>query len=139
MNYVRKLGFEESPDYDFLRDLFSKVLKTIHESDDNIFDWTQLNNGKGWEFSVVRSTSYQLSARKLILICHLVPILAPNSHSGSRTPPARSRAQTCQPRCRDPLSSDSSWQHHRNAPPSHTHTSTNQELLTPRWLYACFA
>lgn len=53
MNYVRKLGFEENPDYDFLRDLFLKVLKTIHETEDNVFDWSLLNAGKGWEYSVV--------------------------------------------------------------------------------------
>lgn len=49
MNYVRKLGFEEQPDYDFLRELFSKVLRASGEMDDGIFDWMLLNNGKGWE------------------------------------------------------------------------------------------
>lgn len=49
MNYVRKLGFEETPDYDFLRELFSKVLKTLSEPEDGVFDWMLLNNGKGWE------------------------------------------------------------------------------------------
>jgi hypothetical protein len=49
MNYVRKLGFEESPDYDFLRELFAKVLKNIGEQDDGIYDWMLLHNGKGWE------------------------------------------------------------------------------------------
>lgn len=49
MNYVRKLGFEETPDYDFLRDLFSKVLKTLGEPEDGVFDWMLLNGGKGWE------------------------------------------------------------------------------------------
>lgn len=49
MNYVRKLGFEETPDYDFLRELFTKVLKTIGEPEDGVFDWMLLNNGKGWE------------------------------------------------------------------------------------------
>lgn len=49
MNYVRKLGFEENPDYDFLRELFTKVLKTTGEQDDGIYDWMMLNNGKGWE------------------------------------------------------------------------------------------
>ena len=53
MNYVRKLGFEEAPDYNFLRDLFSKVLKNIHEEDDSVFDWCLLNNGKGWEYGSV--------------------------------------------------------------------------------------
>ena len=53
MNYVRKLGFEEAPDYGFLRDLFTKVLKNLNESDDRMFDWCLLNNGKGWEYSSV--------------------------------------------------------------------------------------
>ena len=49
MNYVRKLGFEETPDYDFLRELFTKVLKTLNEPEDGVFDWMLLNGGKGWE------------------------------------------------------------------------------------------
>ena len=53
MNYVRKLGFEENPDYDFLRELFTKVLKTLGEPEDGIYDWMMLNNGKGWEASNV--------------------------------------------------------------------------------------
>ncbi|KAL4062222.1 kinase-like domain-containing protein [Scleroderma citrinum] len=51
MNYVRKLGFEEAPDYDFLRELFTKILKNIGEQDDGIYDWMLLNGGKGWEAS----------------------------------------------------------------------------------------
>jgi casein kinase 1 len=46
---VRKLGFEESPDYDFLRELFNKVLRRMGETDDGIYDWMLLNNGKGTE------------------------------------------------------------------------------------------
>ncbi|TFK40136.1 kinase-like protein [Crucibulum laeve] len=49
MNYVRKLGFEETPDYDFLRELFTKVLKTLGEPEDGVYDWMLLNGGKGWE------------------------------------------------------------------------------------------
>lgn len=51
MNYVRKLGFEETPDYDFLRELFMKVLKSTGEEEDLVFDWMMLNSGKGWEAS----------------------------------------------------------------------------------------
>ena len=58
MNYVRKLGFEESPDYDFLRELFTKVLKTLGEPDDGVFDWMLLNGGKGWEASQRAKVSY---------------------------------------------------------------------------------
>jgi hypothetical protein len=39
LTYVRKLGFEETPDYDYLRSLFNKVLVKINESDDGIYDW----------------------------------------------------------------------------------------------------
>ena len=49
MHYVRKLGFEETPDYDFLRELFTKVLRSLGEEDDGIYDWMLLNGGKGWE------------------------------------------------------------------------------------------
>ncbi|POV95006.1 hypothetical protein PSTT_16531, partial [Puccinia striiformis] len=51
LNYVRKLGFEETPDYDFLRELFTKVLKNTGEAEDGVYDWMILNNGKGWEAS----------------------------------------------------------------------------------------
>ncbi|OCH95562.1 CK1/CK1/CK1-G protein kinase [Obba rivulosa] len=52
LNYVRKLGFEETPDYDFLRDLFAKVLKNNGDVDDQVYDWNLLNGGKGWENSL---------------------------------------------------------------------------------------
>jgi hypothetical protein len=60
MNYVRKLGFEEAPDYDFLRELFTKVLKTLGEPDDGVFDWMLLNGGKGWEASQRAKVSHFL-------------------------------------------------------------------------------
>ncbi|KAI5450711.1 Palmitoylated plasma membrane-bound casein kinase [Naganishia albida] len=49
LNYVRKLGFEETPDYDFMRDLFTKALEGTGEVEDGIYDWMLLNNGKGWQ------------------------------------------------------------------------------------------
>ncbi|KAH0827153.1 kinase-like protein [Lanmaoa asiatica] len=68
LNYVRKLGFEETPDYDFLRELFAKVMKSNNDVDDGVFDWNSLNGvcgctslpsqliklsgGKGWEASM---------------------------------------------------------------------------------------
>ncbi|KAF8640232.1 hypothetical protein AX16_010128 [Volvariella volvacea WC 439] len=64
MNYVRKLGFEETPDYDFLRDLFTKVLKTLGETEDGVYDWMLLNGGKGWEASVNGSASHHPSKRE---------------------------------------------------------------------------
>ncbi|KAF7305037.1 Casein kinase I 1 [Mycena kentingensis (nom. inval.)] len=55
LNYVRKLGFEETPDYDFLRELFTKVMKNNNDVDDGVFDWNLLNGGKGWEASMGQS------------------------------------------------------------------------------------
>ncbi|KAI8384895.1 kinase-like domain-containing protein [Radiomyces spectabilis] len=49
LEYVRHLGFQETPDYKFLRELFDKVLLGLGETDDGIYDWNLLNNGKGWE------------------------------------------------------------------------------------------
>lgn len=43
LNYVRKLGFEETPDYDFLRELFTKVMKSNGDIDDGVYDWNLLN------------------------------------------------------------------------------------------------
>ncbi|KAL5511128.1 YCK2_1 [Sanghuangporus vaninii] len=60
LNYVRKLGFEETPDYDFLRELFAKVMKNLGLVDDQRYDWNELNGGRGWEASVMGgSTSGQ--------------------------------------------------------------------------------
>jgi len=61
LNYVRKLGFEETPDYDFLRELFTKVLKNMGEVEDGIYDWHLLaQNGKTWEVCSVTATSRPL-------------------------------------------------------------------------------
>jgi casein kinase 1 len=53
LNYVRKLGFEETPDYDFLRELFTKVLRNAGELEDGVWDWDLLNGGKGWQATTV--------------------------------------------------------------------------------------
>ncbi|KAG0207468.1 casein kinase I [Mortierella sp. GBA30] len=60
LNYVRKLSFEETPDYDFLRDLFTKALKSMNEVEDGVYDWMLLNNGKGWESELDYSTNNPL-------------------------------------------------------------------------------
>jgi len=62
LSYVRRLGFEENPDYEFLRELFTKVLKNKNEVEDGIYDWMLLNGGKGWEASVVSGYLYVFRA-----------------------------------------------------------------------------
>ncbi|CAO3594686.1 unnamed protein product [Absidia cylindrospora] len=57
LQYVRKLGFEETPDYDFLRELFTKVVKNLGQVEDDMYDWCLLNNGKGWETLSKRQAS----------------------------------------------------------------------------------
>ncbi|KAE8240233.1 hypothetical protein A4X03_0g8569 [Tilletia caries] len=64
LNYVRKLGFEENPDYDFLRELFTKVLRSAGEVDDGVYDWDLLNGGRGWELSLQRQRERERAARE---------------------------------------------------------------------------
>jgi len=49
LSYVRNLGFEDTPDYDYLRDLFTKALQSTGEVEDGEYDWMKLNNGKGYD------------------------------------------------------------------------------------------
>ena len=49
LSYVRNLGFEDTPDYDYLRNLFTEALKGTGEVEDGEYDWMKLNGGKGWE------------------------------------------------------------------------------------------
>jgi hypothetical protein len=39
LTYARKLGFEEAPDYDYLRGLMNKVLQKLNEQDDGVYDF----------------------------------------------------------------------------------------------------
>lgn len=57
LSYVRKLTFDETPDYDFLRDLFATAMQNAGETDDQVYDWNLLNNGKGWEAGTSHSSS----------------------------------------------------------------------------------
>ena len=57
LSYVRNLGFEDTPDYDYLRDLFLQALTKTGETEDGMYDWMLLNNGKGWEASSKSSSN----------------------------------------------------------------------------------
>ncbi|KAK8145672.1 hypothetical protein MY1884_003399 [Beauveria asiatica] len=51
LTYVRNLGFEDTPDYDYLRELFTQALKNAGEVEDGEYDWMKINkdSGKGWD------------------------------------------------------------------------------------------
>jgi casein kinase 1 len=86
MNYVRKLGFEEPPDYDFLRELFTKVLKTLGEPEDGVFDWMLLNGGKGWEASNVLRFISSSSCVSCLTILQTPSALLAQAHANISSP-----------------------------------------------------
>jgi casein kinase 1 len=66
MQYSRKLGFDETPDYNWLRGLFLDVLNNLDEQDDGIFDWQLLNDGKGWQSLAKERRQARNASRKLL-------------------------------------------------------------------------
>ncbi|OBZ87720.1 Casein kinase I 1 [Choanephora cucurbitarum] len=66
LQYVRKLGFEETPDYDFLRELFNKVLHRMGETDDGVYDWMLLS-GKPTETRESRRQAREEQQSKMTL------------------------------------------------------------------------
>ena len=81
LNYVRKLGFEETPDYDFLRELFSKVLPDLGEVDDGVYDWLLVNHVKGAEATLLAK------ARRDVLRTMPRRLWTPPVPAPSRVPP----------------------------------------------------
>lgn len=49
LSYVRDLGFEDKPDYDYLHDLFTRALENTDEVKDGEYDWMNFTCGKGWD------------------------------------------------------------------------------------------
>ncbi|OLL22934.1 Casein kinase I 1 [Neolecta irregularis DAH-3] len=63
LSYVRGLGFEDTPDYDYMRELFTQVLKKEGVEEDGVYDWNLLNGGKGWEANTVRGSVPRVRVR----------------------------------------------------------------------------
>ncbi|KIO20544.1 hypothetical protein M407DRAFT_220273, partial [Tulasnella calospora MUT 4182] len=98
LNYVRKLGFEENPDYDFLRDLLTKVLRNSGEVEDGVYDWMLLNGGKGWQASAVRIFCSARSAPSNNLFqSSNAPQPSPMQHRGTRDRPQHRSSQAPSP------------------------------------------
>lgn len=55
---MRNLGFEDTPDYDYLRDLLTQALKNAGEVEDGEYDWMKLNNGRGWDYKSYSSQAH---------------------------------------------------------------------------------
>lgn len=100
LNYVRKLGFEETPDYDFLRELFSKALSKAGETEDNVYDWDLLNGGKGWAAGKVRVKSQTWRGRVLTMLSQLSSNLLAQASRGNEAR-ARPRRATSRDRQRE--------------------------------------
>ncbi|EEY14147.1 casein kinase I [Verticillium alfalfae VaMs.102] len=60
LTYVRNLGFEDTPDYDYLRELFTQALKNTGEVEDGEYDWMKISkdSGKGWDGSKGHNNAY---------------------------------------------------------------------------------
>ncbi|KOS20183.1 Casein kinase I -like protein 1 [Escovopsis weberi] len=60
LTYVRNLGFEDTPDYDYLRELFTQALKNAGEVEDGEYDWMKVNkdSGKGWDSMKTHGAAY---------------------------------------------------------------------------------
>lgn len=65
LSYVRNLGFEDTPDYDYLRDLFTQALKNTGEVEDGEYDWMKLNGGRGWEAVKHHPSQHHLHANNV--------------------------------------------------------------------------
>lgn len=50
LTYVRNLGFEDTPDYDYLRELFTQALKETGGVEDGEYDWMKVGKDKKSEW-----------------------------------------------------------------------------------------
>ena len=89
LSYVRNLGFEDTPDYDYLRDLFTKALQSTGEVEDGEYDWMKLNNGKGWD--VPARPSHRDRNNEVGASAADVKGGVARDHRGSRTPVPQDR------------------------------------------------
>lgn len=85
---MRNLGFEDTPDYEYLRGLLTEALKSVGEIEDGEYDWMDLNNGRGREVMRVNSSAvprvHHSSVRQNTPTAALV-----HNQSKKRRPPTR--------------------------------------------------
>ena len=91
---MRNLGFEDTPDYDYLRDLFTQALKSTGEVEDGEYDWMKLNNGKGWEAMKHHPSQHLHATNHAQNPSNVVLGGGPNTQRGPATPgPLRLNSQ----------------------------------------------
>ncbi|KAK5110145.1 bifunctional choline kinase/ethanolamine kinase cki1 [Meristemomyces frigidus] len=98
LSYVRNLGFEDTPDYDFLRDLFTRMIQKAGEVEDGEYDWMKLNGGRGLETSQRPSHSHAHRETANASAADLRGAAAPAAQRASRTPVPQDRLNADLPR-----------------------------------------
>lgn len=97
LSYVRNLGFEDTPDYDYLRDLFTQALMNTGEVEDGEYDWMKLNNGKGWEAMKQHPSQHHLHVANPQHNTASAKALAPGTETPGRPQPSGLRIKNEQP------------------------------------------
>lgn len=118
LSYVRNLGFEDAPDYDYMRDLFTKALQSTGEVEDGEYDWMKLNNGRGWEAPTRASQS---QPHREAANPSAVDLKGGAGQRASRTPIPQDRLNADLPKPGAVRQS----QGNLNRPPRRTHNSTD--------------
>jgi len=54
INYTRNMGFEQDPDYDYLKSLFHNVMQAHGLVNDNEFDWMPKNSGLNVNYCIFK-------------------------------------------------------------------------------------
>ena len=118
LSYVRNLGFEDTPDYDYLRDLFTQALKNHGEVEDGEYDWMKLNNGKGWEAMKQHPSQHMLHQPNAALGASQRELHGSRAMGGSTTPGhlTAARLNAAQPPPPSPLQKGMVKRERPNAP-----------------------
>ena len=89
------MTFDETPDYDFLRELFATAMKNNGDEDDQMYDWMKLNDGQGWQKTVSGGTHVGMITL-LIVRPRPQPMSADETHDLDRTKSTRIEWRGCE-------------------------------------------
>lgn len=86
LTYARRLGFEETPDYDYMRELFTKILQDSNTPEDGVFDWMLLNAGKGYDVDLYNPQVLQQAHLQACTLSALDPMRSSRRQSHQMQP-----------------------------------------------------